>query len=265
METDIRHSEKIRQRIKYETCKPANLGDISATSEKLMPDPLQILQSSEAPTLSQLTEALIFWSQKELGQDVFIEEHKDFQNRSGTAFYDDQFYNERMGYFLDYFIFQKKLNFTGAGHPLSPLEAFLSSPYIEEAGLSNNTKTILYDLKKYTHSAFLVMKSAEKKLVVKDLFTKKKIEILGQGIHYFQQYSRPVIFQGFLFNFLECNHLSNGLVIHDFETNKYILKNIKKVCASDIDWLDELFLLGKQNLTYTRLRNITAKAAYQKS
>lgn len=263
LEANSEHSDKIRQRINYQTSKSARLGDISAISSESLPDPIDLLKDSENPTLTELTDALVYWCQKTYGNDTFIEAHKIFQENSGTIFSEDDFYHERMGYFLDYFVFDKNIS-DDQEKPKTPFDNFLKSSYITNSELPTKTIKVFEELETYTHSIFLVLKSNSKKLLIRDLLTNQKIEIQGQGRKFFEQFSKPVIFQGFVFSFSNSNHLSKGLILHDREANKYIQRNLKKAKRSEnFQKLSELFRFGKQNISFIRLKNITAKAAYQ--
>jgi hypothetical protein len=265
LETRTESTQTRRHRIDYEPTKTANLGDISEVSDSHIPDSFATLRYTEQPFLSDLTEALVVWTKEHLGQEQFITALGDFHRLAGTFNFDDPFYHERTSYFLDYFSYQRPLNTCdGAeGASQTPLGVFLASHAKEKIGLPERVTNSFHQLADYRHSIFDVVKVLPEACIVKDLISKQRIEISGQGQSFFRQTPKPLIFQSFIFNFNGQNHVSKGIIFHSSEATKYIRSNIKlAIKARDFSQTNLLFLLAKQNLSFTRLKRISAKTAY---
>jgi hypothetical protein len=260
LETETKNYEEIRKRVNYQTSKSIELGDISETSTKNIPDPIETLKKESAPTLNELTEAIIYWCQKEFGEEFVVAAHQSFQKQTGVVFPEDKFYHERMGYFLDHLIFQQQLE-----GETTVYQKFMNSDYLKEAQLPEPSTKALVALQDFEHSVFVALKANSKKLVIRNLINKSKVEVLGQGLEFFNKMPTPVLFQGFIFKLNDHHHLSRGIIQHNPKANRQISKNFKAVAKSkESDTTEELFLLAKQNLTYLRLKNVSVKQAYKR-
>ena len=265
LETPTESTQTGRNRIEYEPTKTANLGDISEVSASQIPDAFFTLRGAEQPDLADLTEALVIWTKERLGQEQFITALGDFHRLAGTFNFDDSFYHERTSYFLDFFSYQRLLDlrdFQGEAAQ-TPLSVFLRPGAMDVLGLPDRVTNSFSELAGYRHSIFSVVKVQADACIVKDLISKQKIEISGQGQSFFRQTPKSLIFQSFVFSFNGRNHVSRGIIFHNNEAAKYIKANIKAAAKSEnFSETNLLFLLAKQNLSFTRLKRINAKTAY---
>jgi hypothetical protein len=265
LETGTENAKTRRQRVDYEPTKTANLGDISEVSDSQIPDAFVTLRTAEQPDLADLTEALVVWTKERLGQEQFITALAEFHRLAGTFNFDDSFYHERTSYFLDFFSYQRQLDLKDDNSQIisTPLSRFLGQGSMEDLRLPPVVTTSFQELSGFRHSVFDLVKVQPEVCIIKDLITKQRIEISGQGQSFFRQTPKKLIFQSFIFTFNGKNHVSRGIIYHNNEAAKYIKSNIKSAMKSpNFSETNLLFLLAKQNLSFTRLKRINAKTAY---
>ncbi len=264
LETRTASAQILRNRINYEPTKTANLGDISEISESLIPDAFMRLRAATQPTLAELSEALILWTKEQIGQDQFITALGEFQRQAGTFYFDDPFYHERTNYFLDHFSFQRQMIHNGKAHNnQTPLDAFLASNAIQEMQIPQHINNYFRELADFRHSIFEIAKISPSGCIVRDLITKQRLEINGEGLDAFRLAAKSLVFQAFVFCFDGRRHLSKGIIFHSPAATKHIRAAIKRTIASpDFSEQSLLLLLAKQNLAFTRLKRMDAKTAY---
>jgi hypothetical protein len=190
-----------------------------------------------------------------------------FQQNIGKVYYEEAFYHERMTYFLDFFLFQRPVESQDSGDSspsLTPYLYFLQSEYCEGKILPNLVIEQLHSLQFFKHSVFEVCKIRPEKMIVKDLFDEKKIEIKPQHLSGFQGFFKGDILQGFVFPIGSLAYLSKGIIVHPKEVASPIKGNIKKLKKSG-EFHDFSFLakIAKYNASYLRHRQISPKKVYQ--
>jgi len=164
-------------------------------------------------------EYLLDWSALTFGEQELVSAKEEFFWKTGKVFYDDPFYNTRMSYFQDYFLFQRPL-------AVAEKEYRSMSPFI----LYSEKQAIQHPLAitGTLHSIFQVTKCLPAKMWVTDLLdasTKYEIQLrTGQS---FCGISKKDIFQGFLYANEDVNVLSYGVVFHPSDATSLIKKQAK--------------------------------------
>jgi hypothetical protein len=200
---------------------------------------------------------MLQWAQSKYGNDEFVMAKEEFFWKMGKVFPEDAFYEQRMTYFLDYFLLQRPLSKHDDSGVKSTLESYLNDP---DQILSDESFSGFY------HSVFLVQKNNLDTIVVKDLCTQDQITVTARQNESFKAIQRKEIFQGFLYRAEDKVYLSRGVIFHPSKCGRILRKNLKKKVASlDFDRLKEVCALARLQLKYLRHKNIDAKRIYSEN
>lgn len=200
---------------------------------------------------------MLRWAEKKFGNEEFVLAKEEFFWKMGKVFPEDVFYEQRMTYFLDYFLLQRPLSQRDGNFLKSTLERYLNDPeqLLTEESLSG-----------FYHSVFMVQKNNLQSIVVKDLCTQDQIVVSARQNESFKAIQRKEIFQGFLYRADEKVYLSRGVIFHPAKCGRILRKNLKKkVASADFDSLKEVCALARLQLKFLRHKNIDAKRIYSEN
>lgn len=204
--------------------------------------------------IDRCLETIIDWVNQDFGMDALIEAKEEFFWKTGKVFYDDEFFNQRMSYFTDFFLFQRPLavaNPALAG--MTPLQAYCELFVMDQA----------WPLKDVRHSLFYVQKVKEQEMQIIDLLCDDKYTITKRENETFRGVAKKQVFQGFVYVSGSRNLLSRGLVFHPKEAVSGIKKFLKKVRKErGFDEMNFLARLARQQLRQLRHRHVDPKLIY---
>ena len=245
----------------HEPTRINRFGDISQVSTVGFDTPLDSIHQEGVLTLEQRLEAIIAWSQSHFGLDEFKLARKEFQFLTGRVFHDDPFYDQRMSYFLDYFVFQRPVS--KEKNSATPYHVFLQSQFLKERDIHPHKLEQLKELTSFVHSLFSIKRKKKSSMVVKNLFNNEVIELFDGFNQSLAGFSSGSVIQGFTFNLAGKYILSNGILLHPKSVTRTISKivrnHIKSNNSSNIKILSSL---AKKNLNIQRHRHIEDKKIY---
>ncbi len=199
-------------------------------------------------------ENILAWAQSKFGDDEFIEAKEEFFLNSGKVFYDDSFYEQRMGYFLDYFLLERPIE---SKLEKTPFSEYMLQPQATPWSSKDDS------LRDFCHSLFQVLKNQDNQLLVLDLINDQKIKIIARKNESFTAIQRKDLLQGYIYKSQNHYYLSHGLVFHPTKLSRFIKKEIKKSKnSSSFNRLKLLLSLAKQNLKYLRHIHVDPKRIY---
>ena len=207
-------------------------------------------------SIDLLLESILTWVMEVVGHDQMVKAKEEFYWKNGKVFHDDPFFNGRMGYFIDYFIFQR------------PLESSVpsianESPYEAFRNKSDGVKEDDCDVIGFVHSLFQVTRISGLGILLKDLFSGEKILCRYYESGSFHGFAKKDIFQGFIYKLEDKNLLSRGLVFHPPEVSRLIKSYIKKIRKGDqYEQLRGLSRLARQQLRHLRHSHVKPKKIY---
>lgn len=265
MVLDTQNQNRKKPRIvNTEPTRYSNFGDISSVSGTRILDPMEHIVTCSNPSVVEMIEAIVHWTQKKYGIQEFISAKKEFHSLTGRVFPDEFFYHQRACYFLDYFIFQRPLLGSLQENDLvkTPFGDFLDSEECLKLPQDLNIKQKFHDLKNFQHSIYKILKLNKGKMYLRDLFTKEKLEIFDEH-HNFRGFFKGSLIQGFMFNFRNSTHISQGLIIHPPTVLRFVKASINRVKKqTNYDKMKILSNLAKQNLNLIRQRHQDPKKVY---
>jgi len=148
----------------------------------------------------------------------------DFFKMSGMVHEDEEVYEERINSFLDWYVFDRDLN----DEDLTPVEMFLKNNF---EALTEEEKKMFEGFIKSIHSLFLVKKTREKNIYIKDMFTERRYMITDLSVS--GVVNKGDIFEARLVPFHGVYIFSKGFCFHPAETRGYIVSEIKKIRNMD--------------------------------
>ena len=177
----------------------------------------------------------------------------EFFEKTGTAFDNDSFYEERLNLFLEWYLFSRPLS----GYDDPPVKLFYQEKQKE---LSPSEKEVYHGFTQVLHSIFQVKKVKKGELTLKDFFNNKDIKasesktaILTEGD----------IFEARLIPFQGNYYFGSGFCFHPAQSKSFIVKCIRKVKNLENQFKDQLLLdLEKMRLKHDRYPHIDIKYIY---
>lgn len=193
-------------------------------------------------------EHILIWAHDTFGAEPLVEKKERFYEETGKVFSDDSFFDARMSYFIDRFIFTCPVD---QENSLTPFESFK----IKNPEHSPIETTI--------HSIFKIQKISNRGLLLKDLITQSAHSIDFETPKELHGISKGDLLQGFVYDTGDKKHLSRGLIFHPKEVRTLITKSIKqKTKENQLDVKFELDMLASQQLRHTRHPHVKAKTFY---
>lgn len=217
----------------------------------------------DSTNLDDLLEFLIAWSQDAFGVDELVAARDDFWVQTGKAFTADPFYDARISYFFDYYLFERPqerdgIRATPYQHYLLRLEQGLIAPQSEDV------ESALRALADFRHGLFQILKVSDKSMLIEDLVAKKRFQIRPKANEIYTGLEKRNIFQGFVFPAGDIAHLSQGIVLHPNRVSSLVKRHLKlhkKAASSPV--LSLLFKLGSLHIRHLRHKHVDPKTIYK--
>jgi len=219
-------------------------------------------RSRDCP-IDAILDQLIGWAASTFGEEELVAAKEEFFWKTGKVFYDDTFYNTRMVYFQDYFLFQRPL-----GHGTNkfvgkiPFELFLET-YEPPTNTENHSHDPLLFSKTH-HSIFQVTKVRPDEVILADLLDRSnKLTVSVRAAQSFKAIRKKDLFQGFIYEVDGVRYLSEGLVFHPSEASSLVKKMLKKESSSTLsDRLRCLARLAHLQIRHLRHLHVHPKRIY---
>ena len=144
----------------------------------------------------------------------------EFFATSGSIHEDNINYLERMNLFLDWYIFDRKLD----NDDLTPFAFFCEK---NKASFTEEEKTFFEGTNNFVSSIFFIKSINKERAKVKDLFTGKVYKVSDNYV--INLVNKGDIFQGRLIPLKDKNIFSRGFCFHPPETIGYIKSEIRKI------------------------------------
>lgn len=218
--------------------------------------PIAYLNSLPDASLDDLVETIIAWSHEVLGAEEIVAATERFHLDAGKVFHDDPFYNSRINYCLDHFLFERQV--TGRG--LTPFLLFMDRFASE---LPADLRRRLAALADHRHSLFRIVKLLPTSMVIEDLLQPSKLSVVARRGETFRGLEKKVMFQGFVFRDGDVWQLSHGIVLHPSRAQRLIAKFLKLTKKTgefaSTAWL---WRLASLQIRHLRHRHVDPKVIY---
>jgi hypothetical protein len=174
---------------------------------------------------------------------------EEFFLSCGKIFAEDDYYHQRIYYFLNHFVFERGFS-----------SSVRATPFLEYLETADGQAT---PVDGFTHSLFKIAKVKPDHLFLKDLFSDNKIRIEKLEGQVFGGIEKGDVFQGFLLHHGSRTFLSRGLIFHPSRSHKIIANLLKQERKAQKFGKDQILRgLAKQQLKHTRLKHVDPKLVY---
>ena len=212
-------------------------------------------------SIDHCLELVVNWIEKKAGKSYFVGPLEEFQARYGKVNPEDEFYQSRMNYFLEYCMLERTM--TGRADGLAPISVFFDQHSDITQGDDANA-LIWRNFSGFYHGVFQVRNSGEKQVEAMDLLTEKKFLLVSKAGETLKYLRNKTIFQGFLFGTLNRRCLGQGLIVHPELANKEIHKFIKKYLKYPLVSSNEVLrLMAQTNMRLLRMQHVNPAVIYQ--
>ncbi len=181
---------------------------------------------------------------------------QEFFDQSGTVHDDDTEFEQRMSLFMDWYLFDRQIPSLG----MAPITHYIRQNQHE---FSEPEKQLAEDLSHSIHSIFYFRGTSffGKKLVLQDLFSKKKYKVVDPRLKH--AFARGDIFEARLFPHDGKHFFSQGFCFHPVEMKSFIFNEVKKIRFQDRERHLQLILqLAQMKLKHQRFAHIDVKHIY---
>lgn len=241
--------------------------DADVASKLGLCDFVSALEGKSLPEFRDCLDAIVCWVEALLGSDELVAAREEFFNQTGKVFEADPFYEQRMNYFLEVFLFERRLRKSKfvALHLVgkTPFELFMECM---DAGRGETTPELqgrFADLGNHQHSLFCVLKPSRDALVVRNLLTGAKLVLEAKSGENFYGIGKKDIFQAFIYPNGKIFQASRGFIFHPTQASKSIIKSLKQRKKNQ-EFIEEkvLYNLAKLYVRHYRHRHVDPAQIY---
>lgn len=202
---------------------------------------------------TQIEKLLAIFTGPHYARDV-QEGKREFFERAGIVDEESSNFETRMSQFLDWFLFSREL----IESHLPPVQFYLNT---EGQKLSQEERTLFENLTKTKHSLFEFIKVKGTDVIIRDLFTKKKLTL--ENSYIIAGFNTDEVFEARVIPFEKTWVFAKGFCFHPPEATSFILKEIKKVRHLDQSHHEALMLsLLKMRYKYEQYKHIRLEFIY---
>jgi hypothetical protein len=229
--------------------------------------PLAALAACTSPTVDELIELIVGWAQSVLGADEIIEAREQYFTVAGKVFHDDAFYETRINYFFDFFLFERAINKNQSlinSGSITPIEFFLQQCASRKITLQPEALALARQFANFKHSFYQVLKVKENSMIIRDICTQEKHVLAPQNGETFRGFERKDVFQAFIFIGEHKTYLSRGVLQHPVKAIRTIKKNLKLVLKDPQFSLKAMLSkTARQQLRFLRHKHVDPVLLYQ--
>lgn len=177
--------------------------------------------------------------------EILPQAKQAYQESAGAIYDDDQGYENRMGLFIEWFIFDRL--------PDDGLPPLLQTLAREERNLGDLERAAAFDeFQGHVHGLFVLLKLKKDRVIVSNLFDGKKYEVLQEPGDL--MFGKNDIFQARLLPHQGAYYFSGNFCYHPKESVPFIQGEVKKIAAGEAALHKQLAALnGKIKDLHSRL------------
>jgi hypothetical protein len=238
---------------------------IGAITGSTMERRIDLNNKTKAPEQVSSTDdcldVVVDWVEKIAGKNYFIAPLEEFQQRFGKVNPEDDFYQSRMNYFLEWCVLERPLSLNAAGR--APASIFFEK-HPDITNLENPSSSSWRAFSGFRHSIFEVVEAGSDCIEVVDLCSGKLAKVVSKSGETLRYLSKGTIFQGYLFGHHAHRMLGQGLIIHPelaYKQIKRFLKDHQRLPRFSSAEICRFFAMT--NMRYLRMQHVNPAVIYQ--
>ena len=210
--------------------------------------------------LDDCLEIVVSWIERNFGKSYFVRPLDSFQAKFGKVNPEDDFYQSRMNYFLEYCVLEFPMDTRPASK--APVSKFFEVHKNLTSG-DDAASAIWRDFCGFRHSLFQVLRSGHDVIFVRDLVANKTIKIQSKAGETLKYLGKKSIFQGFIFGHHDLYSLGQGLIMHPNLANAAILRYMRQHCRVPRFTSGEIARsMAQTNMRYLRMQHVNPAVIY---
>lgn len=218
--------------------------------------------------LDALLESFVDKALNELGINCIISAQDLFFQKTGKAFTDDVFFDTRINYFFDCFLYcsveQYNPDLVAQIYPSRNIFEYMSLRQFDMSKNQTNAENQEHrPTIRPTHSIFKILKIDSKSLYVRDTLSKATFQVQCKDNQSFIGISKSSYLQGFIFPCTEGNIINSGYFAHPNTCSNIIKQAIQKIRKNQIAKATMLEKLAFAQIKHFRLKHVCARKIYR--
>ncbi len=207
------------------------------------------------------TENLLNWVTTIVSNDDFAAAKKNFSDKYGKVFPEDEMYDAWMDYFANIFMFERRpVVFAGQ----TPFEAWRLQHVYHSRFASSDLYRSVSGLNGFVHSLFEITKVDQFRVNVYDLCRRQNLLVSVRDQERTDGLCKGEIFQGFLYYFEDDLYLGRGLLMHPREVSALVRSHVLRSAKYDEKTTQEtLVALAHIYLRHVRHTHVAAGQIYR--
>jgi hypothetical protein len=213
-------------------------------------------------TVDDCLDVIVAWAESRFGKNFFVGPLEEFQSRYGKVNHEDDFYQTRMNYFLEWCVLERPM---GAAAGMStPAAAFFREYHELIAKCGVKASDIWQSFAAFRHGMFQIIDSAHEVIEVLDLCFGGTFKIVPKSGETMRYLARNMIFQGYVFGLYDQRNLGQGMIIHPElaaqQINKFFKQHLRlpRLASADI-----CRIMAATNMRYLRMQHVNPAVIYQ--
>jgi len=215
----------------------------------------------QVSSIDDCLDVVVDWVEKIAGKNYFIAPLEEFQQRFGKVNPEDDFYQSRMNYFLEWCILERPMSRNSAGR--APASIFFEK-HPEITNHENPSSSSWRAFSGFRHSIFEVVEAGSECIEVNDLCSRKPTKVVSKAGETLRYLSKGTVFQGYLFGHYDHRVLGQGLIIHPELAYKQInrfLRDHQRLPRFSSAEICRFF--ASTNMRYLRMQHVNPSVIYQ--
>ncbi len=195
-------------------------------------------------------EKLLLWAYQTFGSEQLVKAKEQFYWKTGKVFVDDYFFQSRISYFIDHFLFDRPVELLSDYQGKTPYTSYTD-------GLNK------VSIEPIEHSVFCVTKIGSQSLNIRSLIKGHKYTVSARPDERLDGISKSDIFQSYIYKLEDRYYLSKGIIFHPYKAYRTIRRQVKKAITQEDFQLDAfLHKLARQQLRQSRHVHVDPKKFY---
>jgi hypothetical protein len=221
----------------------------------------KVKSPDQVSSVDDCLDVVVDWIENQAGKNYFIAPLEEFQQRFGKVNPEDDFYQSRMNYFLEWCVLERPMAKGSAGR--APISIFFDT-HPDITNSQNPSAMFWQAFAGFRHSLFEVVEAGSECIEVNDLCARKRTRVVSKSGETLRYLRKGTVFQGYLFGHHDQRVLGQGLIIHPELAYKQIIRFLRdhqrlpRFSAADI-----CRFFASTNMRYLRMQHVNPSVIYQ--
>jgi hypothetical protein len=217
---------------------------------------------SDVGSVDDCLDVVVSWAETRFGKNFFVGPLEEFQARYGKVNHEDDFYQSRMNYFLEWCVLERSMGSDLASS--TPAAVFFREHQELIAVSAGRVADLWRAFAAFRHGVFQIVETGHDMIEVLDLCFGGTFKILPKSGETMRFLARNMIFQGYVYGLYDQRNLGQGMIIHPElaaqAINKFFRQHqrLPRLAPADI-----CRIMAATNMRYLRMQHVNPAVIYQ--